>query len=302
MTEASDVAICSGLGIVRGLSLCSGIGGLDLGLKRAIPSYRAICYVERDRYCVNVLGARARDGYLDDAPVWDDLVSFDPRPWRGCVDLVAAGYPCQPFSVAGKHQGADDPRHLWPQVFRIIRDLRPGVAFLENVLGHVNRGFRDVLGDLASIGFDAEWGIFSATETDEPGPSKHIRRRLFVFAYPDREMVRNLAKRMPRRRSGSLRREGEAILGHDGEAGKVERLDVDELPDCPACSRDGCIECEGLGYDPNKHPAARSFVSDVCRVAHGVPYRVDRLRSLGNAVVPAQAALAFRELAERATA
>ena len=88
-----------------GLSLCAGAGGLDLGLALAEPGYRAVGYVERDAFAAAVLVARMEDQTLDQAPVWDDLAGFDGRPWRGAVDLVSAGYPCQPFSVAGTVQG-----------------------------------------------------------------------------------------------------------------------------------------------------------------------------------------------------
>ena len=100
---------------VFGLSLCAGAGGLDLGLALSEPGYRTVGYVERDAFAAAVLVARMEDQTLDRAPVWDDLAGFDGRPWRGAVDLVSAGYPYHPFSVAGKCKGADDPRQLWPQ-------------------------------------------------------------------------------------------------------------------------------------------------------------------------------------------
>ena len=106
-----------------GLSLCSGAGGLDLGLTIAMPGYRTVGHVERETYAAAILVARMEEAALDPAPVWDDVASFDGRPWRGAVDIVTAGYPCQPFSVAGKRRGADDPRHLWPHVARIIGEV-----------------------------------------------------------------------------------------------------------------------------------------------------------------------------------
>ena len=103
-----------------GLSLCSGAGGIDLGLTLALPGYRTVGHVERETYAAATLVARMADAALDQAVIWDDIASFDGKPWRGAVDIVSAGYPCQPFSVAGKRRGADDPRHLWPQVARIL--------------------------------------------------------------------------------------------------------------------------------------------------------------------------------------
>jgi len=106
-----------------GLSLCSGTGGLDLGLTIAIPGYRAVGYVERETYAAAILVARMEDAALDQAVVWDDVATFDDRPWRGAVDILSAGYPCQPFSVAGKRLGNEDPRHLWPHVVRHARAI-----------------------------------------------------------------------------------------------------------------------------------------------------------------------------------
>ena len=127
-----------------GLSLCSGAGGIDLGLTIALPGYRTVGHVERETYAAATLVARMEDASLDRAPVWDDVATFDGRPWRGAVDIVTAGYPCQPFSVAGKRRGADDPRHLWPHVARIIAEVEPPFVFLENVAHHLRLGFPEV--------------------------------------------------------------------------------------------------------------------------------------------------------------
>lgn len=98
------------------LSLCSGIGGLDLGLRLALPQARTVCYAEREVYPAAVLAARIADGALDDAPIWSDLRRFDGQPWRGVVDCIIGGYPCQPFSLAGKRLGTRDPRFVWPHI------------------------------------------------------------------------------------------------------------------------------------------------------------------------------------------
>lgn len=102
------------------LSLCSGGAGLDLGVELAVPGSRVVCFVEREVYAAAVLAARMEDASLPPAPIWSDLRTFDGKPWRGVVDCVTAGYPCQPFSLAGKRLGEKDPRHLWPEVARII--------------------------------------------------------------------------------------------------------------------------------------------------------------------------------------
>jgi DNA (cytosine-5)-methyltransferase 1 len=107
LSGAADVCL-------HGLSLCAGAGGIDLGLTIACPKYRTVCYVERESYAAATLVARMEDKALDTAPIWDDITSFDGRPWRGTVDIINGGYPCTPFSVAGKRKGVNDPRHLWP--------------------------------------------------------------------------------------------------------------------------------------------------------------------------------------------
>lgn len=119
------------------------------------------------------------DKSLDEAPVWTDLRSFDGKPWCGIVDCITAGYPCQPFSVAGKQKGKDDPRHLWPDVYRIVREIRPRLCFFENVPGHLRLGFEQVHDDLRELGYSVKAGLFSAAEVG----ASHKRERLFILAY-----------------------------------------------------------------------------------------------------------------------
>ena len=172
------------------LSLCSGAGGLDLGLQIALPSARTIGLVERDAFAAAILVARMRDGSLDDAPIWDDVGTFDGRPWRGAVDFLAAGYPCQPFSVAGKRRGADDPRHLWPHVARIIGEIKPPFVFLENVAHHLRLGFPEVASGLVGMGYRLAAGLFTAAEVGAP----HRRERLFILAIRENDELANPAR------------------------------------------------------------------------------------------------------------
>src|SRR3990167_9290588 len=109
------------------LSLCSGGGGLDLGVRLAVPTSRVVCYVEREAPAIALLVAHMQASDLDDAPCWTDIRSFDGRPWRGIVDCIIGGIPCQPWSVAGKRKGADDDRNLWPDTLRIIREIGPRI-------------------------------------------------------------------------------------------------------------------------------------------------------------------------------
>lgn len=166
---------------LHGLSLCAGAGGIDLGLTIACPGYRTVCYVERESYAAATLVARMEDKALDCAPVWDDVATFDGRPWRGTVDILLGGYPCQPFSVAGKRKGAQDPRHLWPHFARIIGECQPEWVFLENVANHLNLGYREVRCELESLGYGVTEGLFTAAEVGAP----HKRQRLFVLAHAE---------------------------------------------------------------------------------------------------------------------
>ncbi|MBP6677484.1 MAG: DNA cytosine methyltransferase [Paracoccus sp.] len=161
-----------------GLSLCSGAGGIDLGLTLALPGYRTVGHVERETYAAAILVARMADKALDQAPVWDDIATFDGKPWRGAVDIVSAGYPCQPFSLAGKRRGAEDPRHLWPHVARIIGECEPPFVFFENVAHHLRLGFPEVASGLVALGYRLAARLFTAAEVGAP----HRRERLFILA------------------------------------------------------------------------------------------------------------------------
>ena len=116
---------------------------------------------------------------MDKAPIWSDLKTFPAQEFRDRVDLLVAGYPCQPFSAAGKRLGTEDPRHLWPHIAGSIRVIRPRFCFFENVEGHISLGLREVIGELEEIGYQTAWGIFSAREVGAP----HQRKRVFILGY-----------------------------------------------------------------------------------------------------------------------
>ena len=179
----------------HGLSLCAGGGGLDLGLMLAEPGYHTRAFVEWEDWPRTVLIAAQHAGYFAPAPIWDDLGSFDASPFHGAFDIVLAGYPCQPFSAAGKRGGADDPRHLWPDVARVVRECRPEWVFLENVAGHVTLGLETVLQELWGMGYTPAAGLFSAAEVGAP----HQRLRVFILAHTDE----------PASRHGNLQPSGE---------------------------------------------------------------------------------------------
>ena len=165
------------------LSLCSGAGGLELGLKLALPGCKTVCYVEGEAYAASQLAARMEDETMDAAPVWSDVKTFDPKPWRGCVDIITAGYPCQPFSIAGSKRAEEDPRHLWPYIKDIVSVVEPELCFFENVSHHLRLGFEQVHDDLRSMGYSVAAGLFTAEEVG----ATHKRERLFILAYRDRD-------------------------------------------------------------------------------------------------------------------
>lgn len=172
---------------LRYISLCTGGGGLDLGLELAIPSARPVCLVEREAFSVAHLVAAMQAGLMAPAPVWSDVSTFNGRPWRGLVDGLIGGIPCQPHSQAGKRQGSADERDLWSDARRIIAQARPWFVLIENVAGMLTAGADEIAGaqrvrgDLHRLGYAVEGGLFSAAEVGAP----HERKRLFILALAD---------------------------------------------------------------------------------------------------------------------
>ncbi len=166
------------------LALFAGAGGGLLATKWLL-GWRTVCYVEYADYPVKVIKARIKDGLLDDAPIWGDVRTFDGKPWRGCVDIITAGFPCQPFSIAGKGKAENDDRNMWPDTIRVIREVRPAWCLLENVTGLLSAShgyYGQILADLAESGYDARWRVLSAAEVGAP----HKRDRLWIVAYTER--------------------------------------------------------------------------------------------------------------------
>lgn len=319
---------------LRSLALCAGIGGLDLGVKLARPDHLLVGAVERQAYCAATLVERMADASLDQAPIWDDLATFDGRPWRGAVDLITAGYPCQPESVAGLRRGVDDERWLWLEVWRVIREVGPDLVFLENVPGHLSGTFGRVLGSMAALGWRVEWDCIPAAAVGAP----HLRDRLFVLAAnSDSTGQRDAGQQVSRRWSDG------ATVAHD-DGGERVAADADGAGyegerrgrvfdgERKTCGRDA----HGCGGEESTDPAiiGGSRTGDVVRpsepsrdgaqlgakrtgsdwpsapestfrrVDDGPPYWLDRdwsdrIHALGNAVVPQAAAQAWRTLEGR---
>jgi DNA (cytosine-5)-methyltransferase 1 len=240
---------------MRELHLFAGVGGGILG--GMLLGHTTVCAVEIEPYCRRVLLQRQRDGILPRFPIWDDVTTFDGKPWRGKVDIVAGGFPCQDISSAGKGKGIEGERSgLWSEMARIIGEIRPKYAFVENSPILTSRGLGVVLGDLASMGYDAQWGVISAGMCGAP----HRRKRIWILAYT-------------KCRFGKTQHE-KRLLGKQNTEKKTNGFANGNL-------------YQGWGCE---------FESRICRVAHGVDNRLDRLKAIGNGQVPIVAATAFNIL------
>jgi len=162
---------------VNELALFAGAGGGILG--GHLLGWRTVCAVEWEPYPASVLCARQNDGVLPPFPIWDDIQTFDGRPWKGIVDVVSGGFPCQDISAAGSGDGLDGERSgMWREMARVIHEVRPKFVFVENSPMLTSRGLGRVLGDLAQMGFDAKWGVLGATDVGAP----HRRERIWIVA------------------------------------------------------------------------------------------------------------------------
>lgn len=199
------------------LALFAGGGGGILG--GLLLGWRTVCAVEIDPYARRVLLARQRDGMLEPFPIWDDVRTFDGHPWRGHVDVISGGFPCQDISAAGRGAGIDGARSgLWSEFARIIGEVRPRHVFVENSPMLPSRGLGRVLGDLASMGFDARWGVLGAHHVGAP----HERHRIWIVATDSNGLdVRNQP-------GGGGREKGTGSAGHrdDLQAAWVEQPDL----------------------------------------------------------------------------
>ena len=298
------------------LALFAGAGGGILG--GHLLGWRTVCAVEWADYPRRVLLARQRDGILPRFPIWDDVQTFDGNPWRGRVDVVSGGFPCQDISAAGKGAGIDGTKSgMWLHMARIVREVRPRFVFVENSPMLTSRGLGRVLGDLAAMGYDAEWCVLGADDCGAP----HKRDRIWILAHSnpsrwqgqrepsgDIEEISgagscgaDLANTNGRRCGGEenwemeQQRRTEAVGGSAYLANPANQGDVRGVWSMGAAQasdnhRRGAQDGRGEWW--TAEPA-------VGRVAHGVANRVDRLAAIGNGQVPLCAALAWRVLSKR---
>ena len=300
------------------LSLFTGAGGGILGSH--LLGWRPIGYVEFNDYCQRVLAQRIKDGYIPEAPIFGDIRAFVSEGfaerYRGMVDIVTAGFPCQPFSVAGKQAAEDDPRNMWPATAEVLRIVRPRSALLENVPGLLSGShgyFGQILRELAELGYDVRWGVLSAADAGAP----HLRKRLWIYceAHGNCESAQpkhDEASRLPgnvaaqgaipnpsgdgvreqrKRRRQQCGEQGQAEPGDDGKAGDVADGDFLRMEGArPKQQAAGTNKCNRLHWWTTE--------PDLGRVANGVANRIHRLRALGNGQVPAVVRLAWETLSK----
>jgi DNA (cytosine-5)-methyltransferase 1 len=300
---------------MNGLDLFSGIDGIGLALS---PWVRPVAYCERDTFAQADLLSRMQNGSIPHAPVWDDVRTLNSEELNTFpdIDIIYGGFPCQDISVAGRGEGLGGERSgLFFEIVRLVQETRAPFVFLENVPAIRTRGLREVVRTFTDLGYDCRWTCVSAAEVG----ANHIRKRWFLLAYDHSVRLRDGSER-----SSQGQAEANRLPQHDGaeepladsdgigraQASRTE-LETDGPPEsgeamaysCGAglAELDSASESDGTGFRPGGFapiwsPSWWSTEPNVGRVADGIPNRVDRIKCLGNAVVPLQARTAFKRL------
>ncbi len=301
------------------LALFAGAGGGILG--GHLLGWRTVCAVEWEPYAASVLAARQNEGFLPAFPIWDDVQTFDGRPWRGIVDVVSGGFPCQDISVAGKGAGIDGERSgMWRHMARIVGEVRPSFVYVENSPAIITRGLGRVLGDLAALGYDCRWTVLGAADVGAP----HQRDRFWLVAHANLyggkhvrgkqldgteisescfcgDVLENAngkglegAHQQPGKQGLRGNTSGSSKKVADAASERQPRQRQSWFGSDPAEKGQGEADhafAERIGY-------VWGIESPVGRVANGVAARVDRLKAIGNGQVPSVAATAWKLLTE----
>jgi len=289
---------------VNELALFAGAGGGILG--GHLLGWKTVCAVEIEDYPRRVLLARQRDGILPRFPIWDDIKTFDGNPWRGKVDVVSGGFPCQDISAAGKGAGIRGERSgMWAEMARVVSEVRPRYVFVENSPMLTSRGLGVVLGDLFTMGYDARWGVLGARHVGAP----HKRDRIWIMAYT--YVSGGRASKCKNNKSGSKiieKRQNQPQFKSCRSSGIINKQPQSDISNT-ICKR-GCGGDSKWEYAKNARQLRRSQRQNkgrvegwnteprLGRVANGVANRVDRLKAIGNGQVPAVAALAWQLLTQ----
>jgi len=290
--------------VMNELALFAGAGGGILG--GHLLGWRTVCAVEWEPYPASVLCARQNDGLLPPFPIWDDIQTFDGFAWRGLVDVVSGGFPCQDISAAGKGDGLDGERSgMWRHMARVVGEVRPKYVFVENSPMLTTRGGTRVVGDLAQMGYDCKWTVMGAADVG----ANHQRDRMWIVGTSKRSGLEGQRSK-PRQEEITKLRDA-STLAHTNHA----RLERREQQSKGSNSEGELANTEDqgdvwrqwiMGFAEQKHDSGRSQTDgrrewwqaepNVGRVADGVAARVDRLKAIGNGQVPLCAAEAWRLL------
>lgn len=270
------------------LALFSGAGGGILG--GSLLGWRTVAAVEVEDYPRRVLLQRQADGLLPRFPIWDDIRTFDGTPWRGRVDVISGGFPCQDISAAGSGKGISGERSgLWSEMSRVISEVRPKYAFIENSSNLLVRGGTRVIEDLTQMGYDCKWGVISAADIG----ANHVRKRIWIVAYPQR-MGRETG---PEERGESTNQESSDQSNNSNQDERTRDFSNTQRERLEGQSNSGEPEVSWTWSNSAfGHKQWWLFEPRLDRVAHGVAHRVDRLKAIGNGQVPLCAATAWRML------
>ena len=318
------------------LSICTGYGGIERGLDLAGFEHRVLAYVEIEAYAIANLVAKMEQGKLAPAPIWTNLKTLPAHIFRDRVDVLLGGYPCQPFSVAGKarttEESFSDPRHLFPYILDHIRTIRPARCFFENVEGHINRGLESVIEDLEGEGYRTTFGIFSASECFAPhqrkriflmGDSQHVRSSTPAWGGGIEKASNNDSQGQDKasqskgasepKSSSDLQREpvADSRCGTGSESIEPSQLWTTGTRQSSRCTwqesesstyEEGQTWPVGPGEKQHSWEEPRTVWEtkpELAGTVDGLTDRVDRIRLLGNGVVPHTAAKAWTTLNKR---
>ena len=255
--------------MLRMLDLFAGIGGFSYAGEKLVGGYETVAFCEYDKHAQNVLRK-----HWPDTEIIGDIreLADDADRFRGMVDIITGGYPCQPFSLAGVRRGDQDDRHLWPEMLRVIEAVRPTWVIGENVAGHISMGLDTVLSDLESAGYTSRCYVIPAVSAD----ARHRRDRCWIVAHSDSESEPDGA-------------EHEQRLGRANNVPNADSEGLQRQPKPNGSRQKGRqqISYEGLPWGKSKFWEPEP---EICRVANGIPGRVHRLKQLGNSIVPQVAA------------
>ena len=296
------------------IAFCAGYGGIERGLDLAGLEHRVIAYVEIEAFAIANLVSKMEAGLLPPAPIYTDIKTFPAHLFRGKVSLITGGYPCQPFSGAGKRLGEDDPRHLWPHIRRHIESIKPVQCFFENVEGHISLGLSSVISDLEEDGYLTTWGIFSAREVG----ASHQRKRVYIMGNSKHYGSLAAKKRRSNFENGARTKERQVQAVESSRASESnsccnirnckladtisERLQrIERFRGYNRKTQSGKESANGSIAECSNDSKQWSWAPEprVGRVVDGCADRVDRIRLLGNAVVPQTAAKAYITLTDR---